>query len=361
MPRNPATLQGSNPASRITATMVQPLRGCFPRGHRSPGCTRSYSPWAAARPVFARLLSCVSCLSWFLLGFAAFAQPVAVLDRIGTNSVSTDNNPGGFATHYAHGTANELWGTCGTVWTQPFNGTLAEAAFVGFARAVNATNGMLLDPVRNLSAFAMSVHLWTNGAAGFLAGTNSGHGDVVIPLGAGPAAPQLWGVTATTNSVVNSTNLYLSVLPTFRVATNLSALNLRLQAGREYVMALVFEGVSGNVVVRQSFATTIGAPDLLATYAGPGSLRAGPATNAFNRTQFATRITALPEAAVTLAIAQRTAGIELSWPPMAAPPELWTTTNLAGNQWSLWPEPVATNFLTITNTTGQQFFRLRMP
>ena len=31
----------------------------------------------------------------------------------------------------------------------------------------------------------MSAHVWTNGSAGFLAGTNSGHGDIVIPLGAG--------------------------------------------------------------------------------------------------------------------------------------------------------------------------------
>ena len=301
-------------------------------------------------------------LSWsLLLAFAAFAQPVAVLDRIGTNSVSTDNNPGGFATHFAHGTANEIWGACGTVWTQPFNGTLAEAAFVGFARVVNATNGMVLDPVTNLSAFAMSVHLWTNGTAGFLAGTNSGHGDVVIPLGAGPAAPQLWGVTVFTNSVVNSTNLYISVLPTFRVATNLAALNLRLQAGREYVVALVFECASGNVLVRQSFATTTGAPDLLAHYAGPGSLKTGSSTNSYNRSQFATRITALPEAPVTLSIAQRTAGVELSWPPMAAPPELWTTTNLPGGPWSLWPDPLVTNFLTITNATGQQYFRLKLP
>jgi hypothetical protein len=134
-----------------------------------------------------------------------------------------------------------------------------------------------------------------------------------------------------------------------------------LQAGREYVVALVFECASGNVVVRQSFATTTGAPDLLATYAGPGSLKTGPATNAFNRTQFATSITALPEAAVTLAIAQRTAGVELSWPAMAAPPELWTTTNLPGGPWSLWPDPLVTNFLTITNATEQQFFRMRLP
>jgi hypothetical protein len=150
------------------------------------------------------------------------------------------------------------------------------------------------------------------------------------------------------------------VLPTFRVATNLSALNLRLQAGREYVVALVFECASGNVLVRQSFATTTGAPDLLAHYAGPGSLKTGPSTNAYNRSQFATRITALPEAAVTLAIAQGAAGVEFSWPPMAASPELWTTTNLPGGPWSLWPDPLVTNFLTITNATGQQYFRLRL-
>ena len=32
-----------------------------------------------------------------------------------------DHNPGGMGVHYAHGTVNELWGTCGTVWTQPLD------------------------------------------------------------------------------------------------------------------------------------------------------------------------------------------------------------------------------------------------
>ena len=174
--------------------------------------------------------------SLLLLAGSTLAQPVTVLDRIGTNAVSTDDNPGGLISHHAHGTTNELWGTCGTVWTQSFAGTLAEVACVGFARVVNATNGMLLDPVTNLSNFTVNLHLWTNGAAAFLTGSNCAHGDLTIPLGAGPSAPGLFGVTQLTNSVGTGTNThtYISTLPTFLYATNLAALGVRLEAGREY-------------------------------------------------------------------------------------------------------------------------------
>ena len=308
-------------------------------------------------------LSCVSCLAWFLLlAFSAFAQPVTVLDRIGTNSVSTDDNPGGLIAHYAHDTATELWGTCGTVWTQSFAGTLAEVACVGFARVVNATNGMWLDPVTDLSAFTVSLHLWTNGAAGFLAGTNAAHGDIVLPLGPGPSSPALWGVTRVTNSVVNSTNLYISTLLTFRFATNLSAQGVRLAAGREYVLAWAFEGASGNVVVRHSLASTTGAPDVFASFAATRGLQRGYSTNAFSKPQFATSVSVLPDAPVArLGLARREAVLELSWPDMTEPPELWTTTNVADGPWWLWPEPLTTNFLTVTNAGGHQYFRLKMP
>ena len=301
--------------------------------------------------------------SWFfLLALSAFAQPVAVLNRIGPTSVSTDDNPGGLIVHYAHNTTNELWGTCGTVWTQPFACTLAEVACVGFARVVNPTNGMLLDPVTNLSAFTVNLHLWTNGAAGFLAGTNAAHGDVVLPIGPGPSSPALWGVTRVTNLVINSTNLYISTLPTFRYATNLADQGVRLEAGREYVLGWAFEGASGNVVVRQSLASTTGAPDVFASFAATRSLQRGYNTNAFSKPQFATSISVLPAApAARLDIARHEALLELSWPAMTGPPELWTTTNLAEGPWWLWPEPLTTNFLTVTNAGGQQFFRLKMP
>ena len=138
------------------------------------------------------------CAAWLLWsGFLSHGQtPLSVVDRIGGDTASTDGQPGGLMIHYDHGTAKELWGTCGTAWKQPKNGTLAEVAFVGFARVVNPTNGMYLSPVTNLSAFSMSLHLWTNGTPGFLAGTNAAKGDLVIPLGSGPVAPAWWLVRA---------------------------------------------------------------------------------------------------------------------------------------------------------------------
>jgi hypothetical protein len=175
---------------------VRPEPWVESHGYQRPVAPRRGPGRSVARRGGATLFLCAF-LACFLLVLPAFAQPVTVLDRIGTNSLTTDHNPGGMSVHYAHGTATEIWGTSGTVWTQPFNGTLAEAAFVSFARVVNATNGMLLDPVTNLSTFPMSVHVWTNGAA-------------------------------------------------------------------------------TNVIIRQSFASTAGTPDRLATYAGPGSLKAGP-------------------------------------------------------------------------------------
>ena len=302
-----------------------------------------------------------------LLACSALAQPVTVLDRIGTNAVSTDDNPGGLISHHAHGTTNELWGTCGTVWTQSFAGTLGEVACVGFARVVNATNGNLLDPVTNLSAFTVNLHLWTNGAAAFLTGSNCAHGDLTIPLGAGPSTPELFGVTRLTNSVGTGTNLhtYISTLPTFRYATNLAALGVRLEAGREYLLAWAFESGGGNAVVRQSVATVAGAPDVFASFAASRGLQQGYTTNAFSKPQFATRVTVSPDAAppaVTLSIARRASLLDLWWPPLATMPELWTTTNLAGGPWWQWPEPLVTNFLTITNAqSSPQFFRLKLP
>lgn len=226
---------------------------------------------------------------------------MVVLDRIGTNSASTDNNPGGLIAHYDHGAGTELWGGCGTVWTQPFKGTLGEVSFVGFARVVNATNGMYLDPVTNLSAFTVSLHLWTNGAAGFLASTNPAHGEIVVPLGPGPSAPELFGATALTNTLTGTTNLFVSVLPTFRYTTNLAALSLGLEAGREYVLGLVFEATAMNVVVRQSTASVGEAPDVYAVYGATRGLASGRTTNAFQRPQFATAISVEPtgEPAIT--------------------------------------------------------------
>ncbi len=307
-----------------------------------------------------RGLFLVLCLLSLLLTFTSFAQPALVLDRIGPNSSSTDGNPGGLIVHYAHGTSNELWGTAGTVWTQPFNGTLAEVALVGFARVVNATNGMYLDAITNLSGFSLSLHLWTNGVAGFLAATNPAHGDLILPLGPGPSAPPRWGVTSVTNRLVNTTNLYISTLPTFRLATNLAAFNVRLQAGREYVLALAFEGADTNVVIRQSTARGSGAADVFAMYATTRGLLCGTTTNAFSLPQFATTIQVQPEtAAPTLSIARRDSAVDLWWPETSGTPELWTTTNLADGPWALWPDPLTTNFLTLTNPAGQRFFRLK--
>ena len=64
---------------------------------------------------------------------------------------------------------------------------------------------------------------------------------------------------------------------------------------------------------------------------------------------------------VTLSIARRASLLDLWWPPLATMPELWTTTNLADGPWWQWPEPLVTNFLTITNAPGQKFFRLKAP
>jgi len=237
--------------------------------------------------LFLIIAICLSVLS------TSAQSPITVLDRIGADSVATDNNPGGIIVHYAHGTSTELWGTCGTAWTQPFDGTLAEGRFVLFARVVSDTNGMVFKPVTNLSGFSMSFHLWTNGASGFLNSTNPAHGDVVIPLGPGPAAPELFGITSITNQPANSTNRYISVLPTLRYATNLAACNIALARGREYVMALVFEGGGTNVVIRQSTVAPAGPPDVFATYNATTGLRAGPSTNAPATPNFATAVSVL--------------------------------------------------------------------
>jgi hypothetical protein len=287
------------------------------------------------------------------------------MDRIGANSASTENNPGGAIMHY-HDAGAENWSTCATVWRQPFEGTLGEVAFVLFARVVNPTNGIYLDPVTNLSGFNLSVHLWTNGASGFLTSTNAAHGDVVIPLGPGPAAPTLFGVTAVTNSVVNSTNLYISLLPTIRFATNLALRNLRLDAGREYALALVCEGSRTNIVIRQSLVDTAegGSDDVFARYTGSGGLVRGYMAEGFTKPSLATTIQVEGASGVKLTIARREALIELSWPELggaAGLPEIWRTTNVADGPWSLLPGPVTTNFLLITNTASQEFFRLKLP
>ena len=207
----------------------------------------------------------------------------------------------------------------------------------------------------------MSLHVWTNGTAGFLASTNPAHGDLVLPLGNGPAAPVFWGSTRVTNTVVVATNQYVSVLPTIRLATNLAAFNVRLQAGREYVLALVFEGTANNVVIRQSTASVAGTPDVFASYAASRGLTSGRTTNIFSRPQFATTISVVP--LPTLSIQSQGSNAILSWPTNVGDWQLWSATNLLPPVgWQPWFGPRLTNggliSTPVTPTNASRFFRL---
>ena len=109
--------------------------------------------------------------------------------------------------------------------------------------------------------------------------------------------------------------------------------------------------------LRAGFALAADPADLLSVNATTGA--------GFAFTRYAT---ALPVSAevpvVVLGLAPFGSNFALSWPALAGQtgqPEMWATTNLATGPWLPFTGPLTTNFLMVTNATGQQFFRLKMP
>jgi hypothetical protein len=100
---------------------------------------------------------------------------------------------------------------------------------------------------------------------------------------------------------------------------------------------------------------------VFAQFAASWGLQRGYSTNAFAKPQFATSIQVLPASLGRIEIARRDAVVELSWTNQAPQAELWSTTNLADGPWAPWPVALTTNGVSLTNVTGQQFFRLRLP
>ena len=271
----------------------------------------------------------------------------ATQDRIGTNALATDGLPGAAMSWDA--AAGGAWGACGSVFTPAVSGTAREFSFVFFGRYHNL-DGTNSGPLTSFEDFQMELRVWTNGPAAFLA--NPWQPDVALALGIGPTNPPAWGAT---------TNLGNGqVFPTFRKTLDLSASGLRLAAGQACVVAPVFVKRDATRLVRLSLSREAGPADL---YAGWNSGTNTTTGAGFAFTRYATALTVSAEVpVVVLGIAPFGSNFALSWPALSGQsgqPEMWATTNLATGPWLPFTGPLATNFLVVTNATGQQFFRLK--
>ncbi|MCX6917574.1 MAG: hypothetical protein NT167_31835 [Verrucomicrobia bacterium] len=293
-----------------------------------------------------KLLTLFFALCVFFGGQSGLPAARMEFDRIGPDSALTDGLPGALAVAYPPAT-NGLgdvvvsWGCAGIRWTQSVSAAASEARFVVFARTDSG-------PLTNLSQFHLNWHLWTNGAAGFF--SRPQQGDVVVDGGIGPSAPAVFGTT---------TNLGV-VYPTCLLALPLTTSSVSLEAGREYVMALVFRSDTvTNLVVRQIESRSTGASDVVGGFNISNPTNCGYASGlGFAQPQFAAAL--LVENGVTLSIESVPAGVKVSWPLGTSHLGLETTTNLSSGTWQTLPESLGTNALTLPADEKTKFLRLRL-
>ena len=177
-------------------------------------------------------------------------------------------------------------------------------------------------------------------------------GDVVVNLGQCPAEPLQSGTTTNSKGVV---------FPTYKFMAGLSSNNIPLSAGKEYVMAFVFNGEATNGTIRLSLSSTNGTPDLY----GSGNTAAGPTTSVgFTRPQFATALYLQALATpVALTITNVAGGVEIAWPNVPHQ-GLYSITDLnqASNPsaWQLVSGSTGTNKVFVPfDGSPQKFFRLK--
>ena len=292
-------------------------------------------------------------LAIILLAFSlssAFAARVE-FDRIGPDSTLSDGLPGALASAYPPttngvGAVLESWAAAGIRWTQSQNANATEARFVVFGRTDT------MAPVTNLGQFHLDWHLWTNGAAGFFA--HPRQGDLVVAGGFGPTNPPVFG--ATTNQGI--------IYPTYRLAIPLTGSSVPLEAGREYVMALVCRSETvTNLVIRQIESRSAGPMDLLAGFNISNPTNCGYTTPlGVAQPQFAAALdvtdTAVPN--VSLAIERVPEGVRVSWPGGVTHLGLEMNTTLTGGTWQTLPQTLGTNSAVLGLDGETKFLRLRL-
>ena len=364
--RSPTALSITQDLSSLTVTSGWPAQlnfgvtGSLPSyqwfkdGQAIPGATTSGISFAITKPSDAGLYRVVVTNQISSVTSAAVTLAIVVptnapatLDRIGTNSAWTDGLPGAVMSWDTAG----AWGACGSVFTPAVSGTAQQFSFVFLGRYQNF-NGTNNGPLTSFEDFQMELRVWTNGPSAFLA--NPRLPDLTLAFGPGPTNPPAFG---TTTNLANG-----QAFPTFRQTLDLSGSNLRLAAGRDYVIAPVLVKRDATRLVRISLSRATGPADL---YAGWNSGTNTTTALGFAFARYATSLTLLSDVpVVVLGIAPFGSNFAVSWQTLTGQvglPELWATTNLATGPWLPFSGPLNTNFLVVTNTEGQQFFRLKVP